>query len=354
MKTAKKSGNLDLQNYFVTLSGSTVTENMQLFRRRPNAMEVLFGQLLEIDTRCIDCNSLVKTDNGLQCGITIFSFNPEKQCRSNSLIKIHQAVMENGAVFAETVGDIWNLNDLLILPTNTDWDIQLTNVVAFFDPKNKSKHSQYIEADWKNIIETDIYQSNPNIFSRTQIGIYQAICVNIDTNANTDNTAQTIQQSQNATNSTDQGKLKHISNVTAGHDKTASDDNHIDIITSDENTLDEQHKIEIKSKDDMEIEMVIKESLQPIQSMNYSHSSIVENFAAMAAMMDQIKDDEAAMMDDNIHLPSMTHITTYFSHNAYDRARSNKKKSIQANDEQQLEAHVHGAAPLRTRSVSIR
>ena len=52
----------------------------------------------------------------------------------------------------------------------------------------------------------------------------------------------------------------------------------------------------------MEIEMVIKESLQPILSMNYSHSSIVENFAAMADMMDQINDDEEAMMDDNLHL----------------------------------------------------
>ena len=80
-----------MQNYFFNLSGTTVRENIQLFRRRPNAMKILFGQLLELDTRCIDCNSLVRIEDGLQCGLTIFCFDPQKQSRSNTLLKIYQA-----------------------------------------------------------------------------------------------------------------------------------------------------------------------------------------------------------------------------------------------------------------------
>ena len=185
-----------MQNYFFNLSGTTVKENIQIFRRRPNSMKKLFGQLLELDTRCIDCNSMVKTDDGLQCGLTIFSFDPERQSRSNILLKIYQSALSqlplpnNKTLFTDRVIELWKLNDLLFDAKNAatianyNWDIQLTNIVAFFETQSKEKHVKYFELDWKNIVASKFYQSNPNNFSTTKIGIYQAICVDTSSNPN--------------------------------------------------------------------------------------------------------------------------------------------------------------------------
>ena len=96
MKNAKKSSDLEVQTYFLNLSGKTVIERRGLFRMRPNAMKQLVGEILEIDTRCIDCNSAIKVQNGLQFGFTIFTFNANKntsETRCERLLRIYESTL---------------------------------------------------------------------------------------------------------------------------------------------------------------------------------------------------------------------------------------------------------------------
>ena len=365
MNTAKKSSNFDIQNYFFNLSGATVTENIQLFRRRPNAMKVLFAQMLELDKRCIDVNSMVKTDDGLQCGLTIYSFDPQKQSRSSTLLKICQsAAMKNGTMFTNAVIEIWKLNaSSIALNTvnNNSFDIKLTNFVAFFETESKPKHSKYFERDWKNIIESDIYKSNRDIFSSTKIGIYQAISATIDgTTTGGDATTDIVYDDANGNDNNElkQSVIDHDQDntVCAQRDKTIlveSDQNNINDNFNGVNVGDFKVKresdesdqfYEIKSRDDIEIEMVTKNNLQPIQNMNYSKSGMVANLTSMAAMMDYMTDydNDESINDDNLTLPKMTHIMTHLSHIDH----------IKSKHEEQLGQHMD-ATVLRARSASL-
>ena len=398
MKTAKKSSNLDMQNYFFNISGSTVTDNIQLFRRKPNAMKDLFGQLLEIDKRCIDCHSLVKTDQGLQCGITIFSFDPKQQCRSNTILKTYQAAVPRSnqniemtntsstsksqnqilTLFAKAVIEIWKLNSLLhdnndnniVNDQDKNWDIQLTDIVAFFETENKSKHANYFETDWKNIVESNVYQSNASMFSSNKIGIYQAICVTIDSNtiqtqpsptgdAITAGSAIDVVYVDDDGNINTDTKQQPIKGGMSDDTQTDPESKRMHIDSSVENEFEWQdidQSNEMKSKDDLEINITTKEDkLGPITSMNYSKSGIVANFEAMAAMMDQMRDFNETVFEDDklgnkqtLKLPALTKITTHFSHN--DHVNSNK--SITKNDEKQRDEHID-AVRIRSRSVSI-
>ena len=412
MKTAKKSSNLDMQNYFFNLAGTTVTENLQLFRRKPNAIKDLFGQLLELDTRCIDVNSMVKTDEGLQCGLTVFSFDPQNQSRSNTLLKIYQCALPlantNTTLFAEAAIEIWKLNYLLTSNVinnngnnNGHLDIQITNIVTFFETENNPKHVKYFESDWKNIMGSSLYQSNPNPFSTNKIGIYQAICVNTDPNiitmqmqiqtpkdpittATTDvniihpdhdnhcNTNQGLNANLNDYNDNQNGVELELENIVSKQNNPRVETDHgsshtIEMKVNDsynyksgKNTSD----IEWKSKDDINININItpRNDLQPIKGLNYSKSGIVANFAAMAAMMDQIRDEYSDMVDvDKKHdkhqlgLPPMTQITTHLSHRDHIKP---KKTMLNGNggdhdhDEKELNSDTD-VANLRSRSGSI-
>ena len=333
-----------MQNYFFNLSGTTVTENIQLFRRRPNAMKTLFGQLLEIDTRCIDCNSLIKMEDGLQCGLTIFSFDPQKQSRSSTLLKIYQyacpvAPNVNQTFFADAVIEIMKLNK-----HDYDYDIKITNIVAFFETQNNSKHNKYFEMDWKNICESDLYQSNAHNFSTKKIGIYLTICVNIDhdqkridAQAQLDHGVDIVYVS-GGDGGASNIELEQVSNNINIDNKTSAIEHFLNqdecdlqlIMNLNETTIgalarendanqDLDHKME--SKDDIEIVMAGTDGLQPIQSIKYCKSSIVANFEAMTAMMDQMRDfhiihDQDDGFDntkDKLQFPQIAQRKTYCS-----------------------------------------
>ena len=107
MKNAKKSSGLEIQTYFLNLSGKTVVENVTLFKMRPNTMKQLFAEILEIDERCIDCNSAIKIQNGLQFGFTIFTFNANQnndETRCERLLRIYEATLPP-AVTTATLDD---------------------------------------------------------------------------------------------------------------------------------------------------------------------------------------------------------------------------------------------------------
>ena len=185
IKHAKRNGYFQTETYFLSLVGSTVVTNDKLFRRRPNAMRKIFAEVLECDMHCIECNLIVRIENGLEYGFTVFSLsaNDEKNNgRLKRMIRMFESALCNDhsaeSVLVSRIKEEFTIS-LSSGSSNAsvDSDISISNVATFYD--DKTKYGPNFDQDYKAITESNYYQLHQNMFSFDKVGIYQSIAVNI-------------------------------------------------------------------------------------------------------------------------------------------------------------------------------
>ena len=194
MKRAKKEGYFQIETYFFSLIGSTVAKHGRLFKMRPNAMRKIFAEILECDVRCIECNSIVRIENGLEYGFTVFSLSQSNKNdtnknngRLNRLFRMYGSVCgsdhgsnsnineSNKGIFLQRIINCWKLDTLKLSQSNTDIDINITNIVTFYDDDNK--YGSNFEHDYKAITQSSFYKLNWYMFSFERAGIYKYIAI---------------------------------------------------------------------------------------------------------------------------------------------------------------------------------
>ena len=215
----------------------------------------------------------------------------------------------------------------------------MTNIVAFFETQSKEKHVKYFQLDWKNIVESKFYQSNPNNFSTANIGIYQAICVDAKPNTLQIQHIPVGDAVTHIVYRDDDAQIKQKSNKSEDGLELECVDIDINGGVADDIVYQRHPEQEVKSRDDMDIKIASTENFEPPKSMKHSKScksGIVANFEAMTAMMNQMTDYSHKSKDSNkmtnkaaSNFPRSTQIKTYSSQHVRPRKRAQNDNEIQ-------------------------
>ena len=192
IKHAKKHGYFQIETYFFSLIGSTVIKNSKTFKMRPNTMRKIFAEIIECDVHCIECNMIVRIENGLEYGFTVFSFSSndkKNNGRLKRMFRIFGSVYDdcslNSNSNSNSNSDPNSTNGIFLRriieefadgSSTTDIDISLSNIMTFYDDKNK--YSSNFDQDYQAITQSHFYHLNSNTFSFGEIGIYKSIAIN--------------------------------------------------------------------------------------------------------------------------------------------------------------------------------
>ena len=197
IKHAKKDGYFQIETYFFDLTGSTVVKNYRSFQMKPNAMRKIFAEILECDIHCVECNLILKTENGLQYGFTVFSLSAHDKKTSgrlNRFLRIYGSVCNDELTSNTLNQDAFLARIIAEFGDNSpEIDISISNIVTLYDDKNK--YASKFDDDYNAITQSQFYHRHSSMFSFDNVGVYKSITINAaDGDAET-----TLAQPQNQT-----------------------------------------------------------------------------------------------------------------------------------------------------------
>ena len=186
MKLAMNNNTLQIEAYFFDLVGTTVIENRSSFKHRPNAMRKILARLLEVDLRSVECNYVLKTENGLQYGFTVMSINSSKtktgkksSHRIDRIVNIYSNSNDQNDTFLQEIIETWKLDELA--DDINDLDINVTDIVTLYDFQIGDNKTIF-NHDCHALIQSDFYKENKNRFIFERIGLFQTIFISNNVN----------------------------------------------------------------------------------------------------------------------------------------------------------------------------
>ena len=192
VKLAKNEGYFQIETYFFDIIGTAVAKYSDKFKLKPNAMRKILAEVLEIDIRCVECNSIMSVDDGIQFGFTVFVLNKSRRTTSvdlkyssdrlNRLFRIYECAIinkENGqSMLLSSVIKLWKLETGINNNSNNNsLDLKIANILTFYDI-NDRKYSNF-QKDYQTILESNFYKENSGKFIFEKIGMFETVCIDL-------------------------------------------------------------------------------------------------------------------------------------------------------------------------------
>ena len=183
MKLAINNDELQIEGYGFDLVGKTVIDNRSLFKIRPNAMRKLFAKLVVVDSRNVECNHVLKTEQGLQYGFSVLSMTNKRKFKSKAaqssermqrLVYIYVHSIDLNSFFLQEIVQTWKLNTLV--KDINQLDIRVKDIVTFYDFEIRDTKTIF-DHDSRVLKESGFYKSNKHLFTFEKIGLFQTVCI---------------------------------------------------------------------------------------------------------------------------------------------------------------------------------
>ena len=157
MKAAEKENkHFRGHSYFMEILGEEIEDKKRMLMMKPNAIRRVFGEVLEIDHRCIELTLCLSIPHGMQFGFTLYTADRKKVTRHMRLQRIYNSIKLGSKDFIFGVRSVWNLT--------YDKDPIITNIETIYQLEDELEKEEF-ENDCSNIEISEFHRTHPWVYN---------------------------------------------------------------------------------------------------------------------------------------------------------------------------------------------